>query len=202
MTPEVVVFDLGKVLVEYDYGITARKIAPRCKIPLQQLLPALENSSLFARFEGGLMSNEQFLSEFCAWTGFSGSHEEFAHLFADIFTEIQPMIKAHAELRARKIPAYILSNTNDISTAHIRRHFPFFAHFDGYVLSYQHKVMKPQPRIYEILEELCGRRGAQILYLDDKLENVQGGKARGWQVIHHKTPEESLRIIKELGLLG
>lgn len=112
------------------------------------------------------------------------------------------MIRAHAELRARKVPTFILSNTNDLSIRHIRRRFPFFANFDGYVLSYQHKVMKPDEKIYQILEKLTGRSGAEILYLDDRLENAEGGRARGWQVIQHQRPEESIGIMKRLGLLS
>jgi HAD superfamily hydrolase (TIGR01509 family) len=201
MTPEVVVFDLGKVLVDYDYAITAKKIAPCCKLSVQELRSVLDESPLFAKFECGLIGNEEFFSEICARTGYCGLRQEFDLHFADIFTEIKPMIRAHAQLRARKIPTYILSNTNDISTAHIRRTYPFFANFDGYVLSYQHKVMKPDPQIYRILEKQCGRTGAQILYLDDRIENAEGAKACGWQVIHHQTPEESIRIMKSLGVL-
>jgi HAD superfamily hydrolase (TIGR01509 family) len=202
MIPEVVVFDLGKVLVEYDYAITARKIAPQCKVSASELRAVLDESPLFAQFECGLIGNEEFFREICARTGYCGLREEFDLHFADIFTEIKPMIRAHTELRERKIPTYILSNTNDISTAHIRRRFPFFANFDGYVLSYQHKVMKPDQKIYQLLEKLCGRSGPQILYLDDRLENTDGAKARGWQVIHHQSPEESVKSMKKLGLLN
>lgn len=62
MIPEVVVFDLGKVLVDYDYTIAARNIAPRCKVSLQQLQALLDESPLFAQFESGLIGNEEFFS--------------------------------------------------------------------------------------------------------------------------------------------
>ena len=48
--------------------------------------------------------------------------------------------------------------------------------------------MKPDAKIYEALETMTGKRGAEILYLDDRPENVDAGAARGWQVILQTDP--------------
>jgi HAD superfamily hydrolase (TIGR01509 family) len=85
---------------------------------------------------------------------------------------------------------------------HIRRNFPFFADFDGYILSYEVKAMKPDAKIYEALENAAGKHGAEILYLDDRPENVDAGAARGWQVILHTESEKSRDAIARLGLLA
>ena len=108
------------------------------------------------------------------------------------------MIALHAELRRRGIPTYIFSNTNDLAVEHIRRNFPFFKNFDGYIYSYEVGAMKPDAKIYEALEKLAGRRGADIVYLDDRPENVAGGAARGWQAILHETPEKSRAAVEKL----
>ena len=60
--------------------------------------------------------------------------------------------------------------------------------------------MKPDPEIYEALEKLTGRRGADILYLDDRPENVAGGAARGWQAILHETPEKTRAAVEKYQL--
>jgi len=49
-----------------------------------------------------------------------------------------------AALRAAKVPTFIFSNTNDLAIEHIRRNFPFFEQFDGYIFSYEIGGMKPQ----------------------------------------------------------
>ena len=46
-------------------------------------------------------------------------------------------------------------------------------------------------KIYEVLEKLAERHGADILYLDDRPENVAAGAARGWRTILHESPEKS-----------
>src|SRR5437868_15214881 len=100
------------------------------------------------------------------------------------------MLEVHAQLRARGFPTFIFSNTNDLAITHIRKNFPFFANFDGYILSYEHGVMKPDARLYEVVERLSGGRGSEILYLDDRAENIEAGAARGWNVILQESPEK------------
>src|SRR5205807_10479563 len=94
-----------------------------------------------------------------------------------------------------------LSNTNDLAIAHIRRSYPFFSAFDGYILSFEHGVMKPHEPIYAIAEEISGRRGHQILYIDDRAENLQPAQRRGWQVIHQVAIEETLKQLQRLDLI-
>jgi glucose-1-phosphatase len=198
--PSLVVFDLGKVLLDFDYGITAAKIIPRGKFTPQQVREMFDHSPLTRRFESGLMTNEQFAVEVCSMCGFSGTLDEFYDAFADIFSEIKPMIAMQAALRANGIPTCIFSNTNDIAIGHIRRRFPFFAHFDGYILSHEQGCMKPDARIYAAVERAMGQTGEAIVYLDDRAENVQGGLDRGWRALLHETPEKSIRALGEMGL--
>jgi HAD superfamily hydrolase (TIGR01509 family) len=112
------------------------------------------------------------------------------------------MTALHGALRKNGVPTYLFSNTNDLAIEHIRRRFPFFAGFDGYILSYEVRAMKPDARIYEVLEEMAGRGGAEILYLDDRPENVDAGAARGWQVILQTDPAVSRAAVERFGLLN
>ena len=197
-----VVFDLGKVLVDFDYTIAARRIAARSKVPAEKIMRFVDYSPLLFRLELGQVTTEQFYEEVCAATGFDGSLAEFADFFADIFVPIEPMIELQATLRQRGVPTYIFSNTNELAISHIRRAFPFYSNFDGYILSYEHGVMKPDAGLYNVVERQSGRRGSEILYLDDRHENVAAGAARGWQVILQETPEKSHAAIEKLGLLN
>ena len=199
--PEVAVFDLGKVLVDFDYSIAARLIAARSTTPPADVQHFIDHSPLLYRYETGLMTRQEFFAEIVRATGFLGDIDEFGQFFADIFSAMPPMIALHARLRAHGVPTFIFSNTNDLAIAHIRRNFPFFADFDAHVLSYEHGAMKPDAKLYEVVERVTGRKQKQILYLDDRIENAEAGVARGWHVIHHQTPEASIARVEELGLL-
>ena len=203
MKPEVVVFDLGKVLVHFDFSIAARKLAASCHaVSPEAIQKLIDQSPLLFRYESGVIPKEQFYKEVCACTGYRGELSQFSTEFGDIFAPMDEMIELHGRLRANQVPTFIFSNTNDLALAHIRKHYPFFAHFDGYVFSFEHGAMKPDPRLYEVVEKMTGRKGAQILYLDDRLDNIETGRARGWQTIHHSDPAETISIVEKLGLVS
>jgi FMN phosphatase YigB (HAD superfamily) len=201
MLPNAVVFDLGKVLVDFDYSIAADRIAARSRLAPGAVRQFIDHSPVLFSFETGHTTREQFYSTVCAATGYDGSLEEFAAVFGDIFFPIEPMIRLHAAIRRKGFPTYIFSNTNDIAVAHIRRRFPFFSHFDGYILSYEHGAMKPDTKLYELVERQSSRRQQEILYVDDRPENIAAGAARGWQVILQETPEKTFAAVEKLGLL-
>jgi 2-haloacid dehalogenase len=202
MKSSVLVFDLGKVLVDFDYSIAARRIVPLCTSPGDPGTFFSQHAELLNRYELGKLSTQGFFDQIKAATGFSGEQAEFNAFFADIFTPIQPMIDLLGELKKTKVPTYIFSNTNDLAVEHIRKRFPFFSDFDAYVLSYEHGAMKPAAKLYQIVEQMSGRRGAEIFYIDDRPENVQAGVARGWQAVLHESPEATRKALQTLGLLN
>jgi HAD superfamily hydrolase (TIGR01509 family) len=196
----VVAFDLGKVLVDFDYHIAVSRIAERSTLPPEGINTFLGKSHAIIDYESGRLTREEFYAQARKATGFCGTIEEFGEFFADIFTPIPPMIEIHAGLRRRGIPTYIFSNTNDLAVEHIRRSFPFFRTFDGYIYSYEVGTMKPEAKIYEVLEKMAGRRGTDVVYLDDRPENVAAGSARGWRTILHETPEKTRAALENFKL--
>jgi hypothetical protein len=49
------------------------------------------------------------------------------------------------------------------------------------------------------MENMCGRRGADLIYLDDRPENIATGVARGWRAILHQTPAATRNELAGLG---
>jgi HAD superfamily hydrolase (TIGR01509 family) len=197
--PDVVVFDLGKVLVDFDYSRAAKAIAERGTASVETINQLINQSPLLVQYELGKMSDKEFYDEVCSATGFKGDFEEFGRLFGDIFSEMPPMIELHAALQKKKVPTYIFSNTNGLAVAHIRRTFPFFRKFDDYIFSFEHGVMKPDAGLYEVVERKSNRHGEQILYIDDRAENIAAGAARGWRVILQDTPAKTVAELRKIG---
>lgn len=201
-TNPVIIFDLGKVLVDFDYSIAARKIAARSRKAPSDLHVFLSCSSALIQFESGKLTRQGFYDTVRETIELEASLEEFGGYFADIFTEMPGTIALQRELRQNGYKTFIFSNTNDLAIEHVRRNFPFFKDFDGYILSYEVGGMKPQPEIYEAMEAMTGKRGADLIYIDDRLENIEAGKARGWLAILHESPEKTRGLLVKYGVLS
>lgn len=199
--PSAVIFDLGKVLLDFDYDRVVRRLAAQGTQDLPSLRRMLMESPLLPAYERGECTSEEFFDRVREATGFRGGFTDFETDFGDIFSEIPGMIRLQGELRARGVPTFLFSNTNDLAVRHIRRRYPFFAGFDGYVLSYEHGAMKPDAPIYEAVERLTGRTGDALLYFDDRPENIATGRNRGWQAHLHLDPETSRERVRAAGLL-
>jgi FMN phosphatase YigB (HAD superfamily) len=202
MPQPVLIFDLGKVLVDFDYSVAAKKIAARSQKPRGDLHAFLSTSPHLMDFESGRMTRRQFFEAIRDAIGFHGDLAEFGAYFADIFTEMPEMIALHAELRRGGYKTYILSNTNDLAVEHVRQRFPFFKEFDGYILSYEVGSLKPEPEIYQALEKMTGKRGGDLVYIDDRPENIEAGAARGWRAVLHESAEKTRRALKGWKILG
>ncbi|MDQ6631074.1 MAG: HAD family phosphatase [Verrucomicrobiota bacterium] len=198
--PSIVVFDLGKVLVDFDYQIAIQKITARSSVNSCEVQKLIDESPLLCRYETGSITTEMFFDEAQKGSGFSGDLMEFGALFSDIFSPIEPMIEFQAALREQGISTYIFSNTNELAVKHIRERFPFFKTFSDYIFSYEHGAMKPDEKLYRVVEKISGCRGEEILYLDDRAENIEAGKKLGWQTVWHQTPAKTLRSVFESGL--
>ena len=201
MSSPALIFDLGKVLVDFDYTIAARKVAARSAKAPADLHAVLGSSPLLVQYEAGELTRLQFYELIRDAISFQGDLNEFGAYFAEIFTEMPGTIALHSELRQRGFKTYIFSNTNDLAIEHVRNDFPFFAHFDGYIFSYEVGGMKPQAKIYEAMEAMTGKHGADLVYIDDRAENIAAGAARGWRAILHESPEKTRAALVGLGVL-
>jgi 2-haloacid dehalogenase len=196
--PEAVIFDLGKVLLDFDYAKVAARMLKFCDLPREVIIRALNQSPLLHRYETGLLTSKEFFEEARTVSRFRGEFADFAGIFADIFTPIPQMIDLHTRLRQRGVATYIFSNTNELAINHIRDTYPFFANFSGYIFSYEHRAMKPDPAIYAVVERETGQQGEKLLYIDDRVENIEQGQAREWQTIHHIETVPTIRRVESL----
>jgi HAD superfamily hydrolase (TIGR01509 family) len=194
--PKAVVFDLGKVLVDFNYQLAAQRLAPLSRLNPDQFRQLIDQSPLLHQLETGRIDFPALVDILVQEAGYHGSPEFFHDAFTDIFSEIPEVIALHSELRSRNVPTYLLSNTSGVASDHVRRRFPFFSHFNGYVLSHEIGHMKPAAPIYEALERLAGLRGPDLLYLDDRADNIEAALDRGWQAILHHDPAASVAQVR------
>jgi putative hydrolase of the HAD superfamily len=104
-------------------------------------------------------------------------------------TQNPAMLAWQEQLKQRGLLTAILSNMGDNVLANIEREFAWIHRFDVLVWSFQLHMAKPDPAIYlHTLNEL-DVEPAEMLFLDDKIENIEAARALGIQAILFSTVE-------------
>jgi FMN phosphatase YigB (HAD superfamily) len=97
--PSAIVFDLGKVLIDFDYGLAARYLAQNASSNAQQIKHLIDHSPILFDYEKGHLTSHEFYLTIQKETGYLGSFQEFALMFADIFSPMDEMINLHQSLK-------------------------------------------------------------------------------------------------------
>ena len=105
------------------------------------------------------------------------------------------------DLAARGVPQFALTNMSSETWPGVKAMSPAFRHFRDAIVSAEERVIKPEPRIYEIVLERTGLEPADLLFVDDSAANITAAEALGFHV-HHFTDPAALRpAVERLGLL-
>ncbi len=184
--PLIVVFDIGNVLLRWDRRNLFRK--------------RFDDEARLERFLSTALDMD-FVSHTDVAPNFAGAVEARAKAFPEFADELRLFHKRWIEtiggpieenvallrrLKAAGRPVYALSNFAAETFALVEAHYDFLSEFDTRVISGHVGVVKPNPRIYEILFERVGRRPSDLLFIDDSIANVRASETAGMAAIHFR----------------
>lgn len=205
-----VYFDLGNVLVSFDPAIACANIAELFGISPSQAEAVVYASGLQDRFEHGEVSEDDYAETIRGHFDRTITEVSTAAILdavSAMFTPVVAMRDVLAEVRDRGFRLGVLSNT---CWAHwnwiARQRYPLMeGSFDATILSCEVGSMKPDAVIYEAAERAAARadvRVEQILFLDDKIENVAAARSRGWRAEQCLGGEQAAAALRRHGVLG
>ena len=179
-----VCFDLGKVLLHFDWKIMLDRIAEKSPLPPDEISRLLKEDPQAIAYETGAITSAKFFSHLKKRLKYKGTAKELRACFSDIFTPLPEHI-ALAALLAPHYPMAILSNTNEAHIVHAEATYSFFSLFSARIYSHQVKAMKPDRAIYQAaLAALGNPDPLEVLFIDDLEANILGAVQLGWQTIH------------------
>lgn len=76
----------------------------------------------------------------------------------------------------------ILSNLTKLDKDRLGKQVDF-SKLDYVGLSFKLEVMKPKNKIYQLVEEQTKIEPNNILFIDDRIDNINGARDRGWKVL-------------------
>lgn len=192
------VFDFGKVLVDYDFERFFIKYIPdmgRClrfvpvlhNVALQQLLDR-EEEPFDVIMERVINDNKEFEPEI----------RVFCERYQEIITgEMPGMRELLTQLKSEGFKLYGLTNWCSKVYTTIDQ-YPIFKLLDGYVISSEEHLIKPEPAIYQCLFDRFQLKPEETLFADDRVENVEGGRALGMQGIVFKNAQQYEAELREI----
>lgn len=195
------IFDIGNVIIPFDFHRALRRLAPQCGLAMDTLPP--EANQLTATYETGQIDRAEFLRRAFALLQYRGTEAEFVAAWESIFEENPAMNLLVEQLRAR-YPLYLLSNTSDIHAHYFEATYPVFQAFSGAVYSYRVGCMKPNPAIFGIAIRQFGVDPGETVYIDDLHANVAAAAHLGFRALHydHTRHPHLLQQLAELGVGG
>lgn len=172
-------FDLGKVLLDFDFEPSLKTLLPAGHAGYASALSELMEKK--DDFEAGLISAHDYTDWAIATLGTSATHEQFHQAWRNIFTPNPPMWEAVRKLRADGHRLIIFSNTNAIHCPWVFEAYPEFSLFHGSILSFETNSIKPQPQIYQHAIDKYSLIPETTLYIDDLPANIATGNQFGFR---------------------
>jgi glucose-1-phosphatase len=196
----VIVFDLGNVLLPFNYQVMLEKLDKIEKNLGQRFLKFYQdNYNIHRAFEKGELSEEEFINIMLESLDNKLDRETFCNYYSKIFTENKNVTSLLPELK-KNYMLVLLSNTNSIHKEYGWKDFDFIKYFDGLILSHEVKAFKPEKRIYKAVEEFTQKPPGEHLFIDDVLEYSDAAKKLGWDAIHFTGYESLIKEFEERGI--
>ncbi|MEM6738088.1 MAG: HAD family phosphatase [Bacteroidota bacterium] len=203
---DVIIFDFGNVLIDLDYPRIIqefKKVATKNQHNIRKLIM---DSKVMMKFETGEIGPEKFRSSVNKILGMDLSEENFDQIW-------NCMLKSITKERMDKVlkikdrfDTYILSNSNvlhEIAFEEMVMEATGEPSIREYVrktyFSHEVGMRKPNHDIYEFVIEDINNYASRMLFLDDRLDNIEAARAAGMKAIQIFNPDKQLNEIFGLG---
>jgi 2-haloacid dehalogenase len=175
----VIVLDAGKVLVDFDVTVLLEELSARIGAAVGfPLPPHLE--AVFSESERSGPAWRAIPAAVNAALGLDLSAAQWGELWCRIFTGEVPGMRAALEELMADFRLVALSNTCQVHWEHVCGTYPIFRLLDGWVVSYDEGVAKPDPEIYRaVMHRHTGGR-APFFFTDDNPRFVEAARRLGW----------------------
>lgn len=200
MTPKAVIFDVGNVLIEwhpnrfYDAVIGEdRRRAMFADVDLHGMNELVDLGHPFKETVYALADKApDWGDEIRMW------HDRWIEMASPVIEHSVRLMKA---LQAKGIPVFSLTNFGIDSYDFAATHYPFLRDFDRDFISGHMQLIKPNPEIYRQVEATSGLSGNDLIFADDRADNIDMAKSHGWQTHLFDGPQGWADRLVDAGLL-
>ena len=194
------IFDIGNVLADFIWEEYYRSFGFTEEI-LDRLAKATVKDPMWNEYDRGVMTDEEVLQGFI--DNDPGIEREIRLTLKDVGAMVRrndyaiPWIKV---LQGKGYRCLYLSNFSEKARKECAASMDFLPYMDGGILSYQDKVIKPMPEIYQLLIDRYQLVPEECVFMDDTLRNLEGAEKFGIHTIHFKNQAQAIEELRKLGV--
>lgn len=195
-----IIFDIGNVLADFTWEAHYRRFGYTGS-RLERLARATVKSDAWNEYDRGELTGEEILQKFI---------DNDPEIEADIrkcLADVEGMVIRNdyaipwlQELKQKGYQTLYLSNFSERAARECAKALDFLPYMDGGILSYQEKVIKPMPEIYQLLIDRYQLVPAECVFLDDTQKNLTGAEAFGIHTILFQDQEQAKEELRRLGV--
>lgn len=191
-----IVFDIGNVLATFKPKDFLMDIFKDAKLADQFF--EVFFTKLWHEYDQGLYTKEQMIQK--GLQKMPDQKEKIKNMM-DVWTSYVVGIQKNIDLihiyQKKGYKVYILSNIPEDSYIYLKEHYNFINQVDGGIYSYQHKLIKPDVKIFEVLLDQYDLKANECIFIDDKKENIRAAERLGFYTIWLKDHAKLATLLKE-----
>jgi glucose-1-phosphatase len=197
---KLILFDLDNVLCRYDRWARAARLAEISGTAANEVYRAIWQSGFERLGDDGTLAPDEYLKGFGERIGYPLTLEDWLDARKASTRADEAMLEVVRQLR-RSVEVAVLTNNSEILVDHIDLLCPELRPLFGQRIfaSARFKTAKPDVVCYQRCLAELGASAAEVLFVDDLLENIVGAQHAGLRT-HHFTSVDVFRASVGMGL--
>jgi 2-haloacid dehalogenase len=198
---EAVVFDVGRVIVQWDLrALFGKLIADPDR--LDRFCGTVVTEDWHYQCDAGRDLDEMVAERKRMFPAEADLLDAYATRFLETIPgPIAGTSELIERLAARGVPLYAITNFGSLFWSQFRPTMPVLGHFREVVVSGDEKIAKPDTRIFDLAAQRFGHAPQAMLFIDDNQANIAAAAALGWQVHHFVEAGALERDLANRGLI-
>lgn len=200
---QALVFDIGNVLIDIDYPKTISNFQALATIDFNTIVSYHKQIDIFNQFEKGKVTSNEFVSTLKQYLRNDVTNEQIVAAWNTMLVYYpERKIKLLKTLKEKGFRLYALSNINELHIEEMNSKVhalfginEFKTLFDKAYYSNEVGFRKPEKELYEIVLNEIALPPQEILFIDDKLENLMPAEALGIQTLHLLQPNDLYEVL-------
>jgi HAD superfamily hydrolase (TIGR01509 family) len=192
---ELILFDLGGVLIDVDYQATENAFVKLGVEDFQEQYTQFQQNQLFDLFETGQISAQHFINKLLPITRKGTSPNEVVHAWNAMIGSFPKEKIELLERLSKQIRIALLSNTNELHMVQVKRAWvnassvSFEYLFEQVFLSHEIEQRKPDLETFSWVCEQLQVLPKKVLFIDDSPQHIDGASSAGLQTHFYQNPE-------------